>query len=52
VIVLLREDAEVHLHVLQAMTEQFQLLQFRNVWIMGCTLLSNLPMYSLAVIRP
>jgi hypothetical protein len=50
-IVLVREDAEVHLHVLQAMTEQFQLL-FRNVWLMGCTLLSNLPMYFLAVVWP
>jgi hypothetical protein len=50
VTVLVREDAEVHLHVLQAMTEQFQLL-FRNVRIMGCALLSNLPT-SLAVIQP
>jgi hypothetical protein len=48
-LVLVREDAEVHLRALQAMIKQFQLL-FRNVWIMGCTLLSNLPMYSLAVI--
>jgi hypothetical protein len=30
VIVLVREDAEVHLHALQTMTEQFQLLLFRN----------------------
>jgi hypothetical protein len=53
VTVLVREDAEVHHHALQTMTEQFQLLLFRNnVWIMGHTLLSNLPTYSLAVIRP
>jgi hypothetical protein len=25
---------------------------FRNVWLMGCTLLSNLPMYFLAVVWP
>jgi hypothetical protein len=50
VIVLAREDVEVHLHALQTMTEQFQLCERGryhlgkrhrcsegNVWIMGCT---------------
>jgi hypothetical protein len=38
------KDAEVHLHALQPMTEQFQLskgkhchLGKKKVWIMGCT---------------
>jgi hypothetical protein len=51
-----QEDAEVHLHVLEAVTEQFQLCKWGHhseiTWIMGCTLLSNLPTYSLAVIGP
>jgi hypothetical protein len=51
VIVLAREDADVHHHVVQTMTEQFQLCEWgrhclgklhccsegNNVWIMGCT---------------
>jgi hypothetical protein len=50
VIVLAREDGEVHLHALKNMTEQFQLREWghchflkstslfgNNVWIMGCT---------------
>jgi hypothetical protein len=45
VIVLAREDTEVHLHALQTMIEQFQLCESwktaslfaDNVWIMGCT---------------
>jgi hypothetical protein len=42
-IILAREDAQVHLHALQTMTEQFQLCEWEalffgnNVWIMGCT---------------
>jgi hypothetical protein len=46
------------------MTEQFQLCEWglsswktaslfrNNIWIMGCTWLPNLSMYSLVVIRP
>jgi hypothetical protein len=47
VIVLAREDVEVHLHALQTMTEQFHLWALsswktasvfgNNAWIMGCT---------------
>jgi hypothetical protein len=46
VIVLAREDGEVHLHALQTVTEQFQLFEwgrcrwktalFGNIWIIGC----------------
>jgi hypothetical protein len=45
--VLAREDAQIHLHALQTMTEQFQVCEWgiivlencivQNVWIMGCT---------------
>jgi hypothetical protein len=58
VIVLAREDVEVHFHALPTMTEQFQLCKWgivvfiNNIWIMGCTSLANLAMYSLAVIQP
>jgi hypothetical protein len=65
VIVLARKDVEVHLHVLQITTEQFQLcewghfsswktaLLFRNnVWTMGCTRLPNVSIYSLAASQP
>jgi hypothetical protein len=47
VILLAREDAEVHLHALTTMTEQFQPCEWgqswktvlfgNNFWIMGCT---------------
>jgi hypothetical protein len=51
VIVLAREDVEVHLHAFQSMTEQFQLWEWghcclgklhrcseeNNVWNVGCT---------------
>jgi hypothetical protein len=59
VIVLAREDVEVHPHALQTMTEQIQLSSWEtaslfgnNVWIMGYTWLPNLSAHFLAVIRP
>jgi hypothetical protein len=36
VIVLAREDVEVHLHALQTMTEQFQLIEWGIVVLENC----------------
>jgi hypothetical protein len=64
VIVLAREDVNVHLQALPTITEQFPAVWigalsswktaplFGNVWIMRSTWLQNLFTYSLVVIRP